>query len=224
MGAEPISAVWNSREDVVYAMDVQGISVQEVYCPTESLIGSLSFMGFPVGTYWNSLNNKVYTVLEDDDEVLTFDAKTLQVLDTVRVPGDEPNPVAWDKVTNRTYVGNWNGSCVSVLRDNLPGVAEGPGVNLHAGHPALEVAGTPARRQVEFSALSCLGANPVVRIYDPAGRCLRTLASVGLKDGKCRFHWDGTDAGGRMQPSGTYFARLTARNGSAVRKVVFFSE
>jgi YVTN family beta-propeller protein len=224
MGEQPTQVVWNSRKNVVYAMDLMGISVQEVHCPTESLIGSLNFVGYPAVTYWNWLNDKVYTVLEDMDEVLTFDAQTLEVLDTIPLPGGMPDAAAWDKVTNRTYVGLWNGCCVSVLRDNLPGVAEGPGASLHAGHPALEVVETPARRQVEFSASSCVGANPTVRIYDPAGRRVRTLFSVGLKDGQCRFLWNGTDASGKMQPSGTYFARLTTGNGSAVRKVVFFSE
>jgi hypothetical protein len=223
IGDWPVSMAWNSRKDVVYTLSVLGVSVAEVDCRTDSLIGSLNFIGFPLDAYWNSLNDKVYVSLADMNRVLTFDARTLQILDTIPMRGS-PQKMAWDKVTNRTFVAHWDGSCVSVLRDNLPGVAEGPSTSLPAGRPALEVLEAPARRQVRFYARSCFGANPTVRIYDPAGRCVQTLFSVGLKGGQCQFLWDGTDASGKLRPSGTYFARLTASNGGAVRKIVFFSQ
>jgi DNA-binding beta-propeller fold protein YncE len=223
IGDMPVSVVWNSRKDVVYATTVLGISVWVIDCPTDSIIASLNFNGYPLDTYWNSLNNKVYISVSDMSRVLTFDPQTLQILDTIPMPG-YPTAMAWDKLTNRTYVGHWDGSCVAVLRDNMPGVAEGSDISVKAGRPALEVVGTPARRQVKLSARSCFGADPTVRIYDPAGRCVQTLFSVGLKGGQCQFLWDGTDAAGKLRPSGTYFARLTADNGSVVRKVVFFTQ
>jgi hypothetical protein len=42
-----------------------------------------------------------------------------------RVPvGREPNKLAWDATTGRTYVANYLGSSLSVIRDTASGVAE----------------------------------------------------------------------------------------------------
>lgn len=50
-----------------------------------------------------------------------------------------------------------------------------------------------------------------IRIYDVAGRCLRTVVSPApLPQGLHRFEWDGCDDGGRSLPPGIYFARARA--------------
>jgi hypothetical protein len=52
----------------------------------------------------------------------------------------------------------------------------------------------------------------------PAGRYGRGAGGSGC-DG--RFTWDGTAEDGRRSPTGVYLLRLTARDGSSVRKIVF---
>ncbi|HXL15269.1 MAG TPA: FlgD immunoglobulin-like domain containing protein [Methylomirabilota bacterium] len=49
-----------------------------------------------------------------------------------------------------------------------------------------------------------------LRIYDVAGRLVRTLAEGPMTAGVHRARWDGLDARGRAARSGIYFANLTA--------------
>jgi hypothetical protein len=59
-----------------------------------------------------------------------------------------------------------------------------------------------------------------LRIYDLAGRAVRTLASGRQDAGRHTLDWDGRDDGGTGLPSGTYFARLTAAGAAASRTLV----
>jgi hypothetical protein len=59
-----------------------------------------------------------------------------------------------------------------------------------------------------------------VRIYDPAGRLVRTLADKQMPAGEHRFVWDGTDSSGRNVASGVYFVRAVAGGKEGMRKVV----
>jgi YVTN family beta-propeller protein len=223
VGEWPTALAWNSRKNVLYCASGIGSSVAVIDCSADSITNVIEREGFVADVVWNSLDNELYVSMPYSNQVVALDAVSLQVLDSFATRGT-PLRMAWDKVANRTFLPNWDGSCVSVLQNILPAVAEGPSTSLQAGRPALEIVGTPAKRQVRFFAQRCLRANPTVRIYDPAGRCVRTLFSVGLKGGQCQFLWNGADASGKIQPSGTYFARLTTGNGGAVKKVVFFSE
>lgn len=57
-------------------------------------------------------------------------------------------------------------------------------------------------------------AGPVVlRIYDPAGRLVRTLLDDTLPQGRSAVIWDGTDDAGRTVASGAYLCRLAAGGG-----------
>jgi hypothetical protein len=47
-----------------------------------------------------------------------------------------------------------------------------------------------------------------LRVYDVAGRCVRTLVEGGTAAGPHAIAWDGKDANGRDLPGGVYFARL----------------
>ncbi|HET6569361.1 MAG TPA: PQQ-dependent sugar dehydrogenase [Rhodothermales bacterium] len=57
-------------------------------------------------------------------------------------------------------------------------------------------------------------------IYDVAGREIRQLVQGRLNAGTHTVAWDGTDAGGRPAPSGTYFYRLSSTAGSQTRSLV----
>lgn len=60
-----------------------------------------------------------------------------------------------------------------------------------------------------------------VRIYDTAGRLVRTLLDTPVYAGRHELVWDGTDSGGRRVATGMYLVRL--RNGTQehARKVMF---
>jgi len=49
-----------------------------------------------------------------------------------------------------------------------------------------------------------------LRVYDLAGRRVRTLVDAELEAGAHEFEWDGRDDAGRRLPSGVYFVRLEA--------------
>lgn len=59
-----------------------------------------------------------------------------------------------------------------------------------------------------------------VTIYDCRGRALRHLFSRNLPQGEYRLQWDGCDDHGRRLASGHYIARLTARGGASVAKLL----
>jgi subtilisin family serine protease len=60
----------------------------------------------------------------------------------------------------------------------------------------------------------------VLRVYDIAGRAVRTLTEGSVSPGSHTAVWDGTDSGGRRVAGGIYFYRLTAGDFDETRKVV----
>lgn len=59
-----------------------------------------------------------------------------------------------------------------------------------------------------------------LRIYDAAGRLVRTLFSGPVEAGERRIVWDGRDAAGTELPAGVYVARLEGAGGAVSRKLV----
>jgi subtilisin family serine protease len=58
-----------------------------------------------------------------------------------------------------------------------------------------------------------------LRIYDVAGRRVRTLVSGPRPAGDNRVRWDGTDDGGNAVASGTYFARLVVDRQAEIKSL-----
>lgn len=66
-------------------------------------------------------------------------------------------------------------------------------------------------------------AGPVsLRVYDVAGRLVRTLVNGEVRTGTSTVFWDGTDHGKRAVGSGIYFCRLEWNGRSKWRRLVFF--
>jgi hypothetical protein len=79
--------------------------------------------------------------------------------------------------------------------------------NPFAGSTAIEVAvAGPSRIQL--------------RIFDSAGRLVRTLLDRPLAAGTHTQHWDGHDDSGRMLPSGAYFSAVTVNGSSQAKRLV----
>ena len=95
------------------------------------------------------------------------------------------------------------------MRDSVevtppPGVSE---ASLTAGGARLEARPNPARRQVSFQVAAGPGvAAAVLRIFDAAGRCVRTLRSARPAV-LSSLDWDGRDERGRPLSGGVYFCR-----------------
>ena len=63
-------------------------------------------------------------------------------------------------------------------------------------------------------------ADAVLRVYDVAGRLVRTLAAENLPVGSYVRAWDGRDDGGREAGAGIYFVKLVAGATVDSRKLV----
>jgi hypothetical protein len=85
-----------------------------------------------------------------------------------------------------------------------PGVGD---ASLTAGGTRLEARPNPARGQVRFQVASSPGAALAeLRIFNAAGRCVRTLRSTRPAV-LSSLAWDGRDGRGRVLPGGVYFCR-----------------
>jgi len=72
--------------------------------------------------------------------------------------------------------------------------------------------------QIEFTLPD---ACPVsLRVYDAAGRLIRTILDGRLKAGLHRYRWNGRDSLGREVSQGVYFIHLTSPHGDILKKVV----
>jgi len=90
-----------------------------------------------------------------------------------------------------------------------------------AASTSLEIAGPNPFNPRTAVAFSLAVPGPVtLRIYDPSGRLVRTLAGgETLSTGRHSFHWDGRDDGGRISPAGVYLCRLATDHVQEVRKL-----
>ena len=62
--------------------------------------------------------------------------------------------------------------------------------------------------------------NVTLRIYDLAGRCIRTLEDGALPAGRHTAIWDGRNDGGRSLASGSYMVRLSTETGADELRVL----
>jgi hypothetical protein len=114
----------------------------------------------------------------------------------------------------------------------------GPSANTRQGAIRLDLRIRPEVRNIEprlalgpcrpnpFSSVARIpvgipdGGRLTVRIYDVAGRLVRTVEDRTLPAGEYELSWDGRDGGGSRVANGVYFVRLTAPGGSLTRKTV----
>jgi flagellar hook assembly protein FlgD len=64
------------------------------------------------------------------------------------------------------------------------------------------------------------GGYTSLKVFDAAGRVVRSLVSAERKPGRYTVNWDGRDAQGRTLARGVYFMRLQSPDFGRTRKVV----
>jgi hypothetical protein len=98
-------------------------------------------------------------------------------------------------------------------------VAEGgaPGAEAIAD---LRVAPTPFRGSTQLEISIPSSRRAALRIFDPAGRVVRTLFDGEMGAGHRSIAWDGRDAVGRPVASGIYFGSLLVDGRAVTRKVI----
>ncbi|MBK9303521.1 MAG: T9SS type A sorting domain-containing protein [bacterium] len=90
----------------------------------------------------------------------------------------------------------------------------GGGLFLSPGQP------NPARGGATMAFGLPRAGTATLRVFDLAGRLVRTLVAGDRPAGPGAAAWDGRDEGGRDAPAGVYFCRLESAAGSVTRKLV----
>jgi hypothetical protein len=78
----------------------------------------------------------------------------------------------------------------------------------------------PFARETEIAFEMPRRDRAVVRVFDPAGRLVRTVLDGTLGAGRQRVAWDGRDEGGHPVSSGTYFLDIAVNGDRQTRKMV----
>ncbi len=84
----------------------------------------------------------------------------------------------------------------------------------------LALSPNPMRRDCALQFTLPRAGGAMLRIYDTAGRNVRTLASGTLGAGAHTLRWDGNDDAGRHAPPGVYTVHLEHAGGSVTRRLV----
>ncbi|KPJ60363.1 MAG: hypothetical protein AMJ46_07280 [Latescibacteria bacterium DG_63] len=102
---------------------------------------------------------------------------------------------------------------------NPVSVEEGPGIQ-PARRELVQNYPNPFNPYTSISFSLTEPARVVLRVYDIAGRLVRTLVETHREPGTYREHWDGRAENETELPSGVYFYRLEAGDFVATRKMV----
>lgn len=81
----------------------------------------------------------------------------------------------------------------------------------------------PAREQVSMTLTLPRAGHARVRVYDGAGRLVRTLLDADLPVGSHPVAWDGLSNGGKAVPPGIYYFAARAGTERATKRVVLLS-
>jgi photosystem II stability/assembly factor-like uncharacterized protein len=106
----------------------------------------------------------------------------------------------------------------SQWRINVASLPVAVGRTATPGRIALSApAPNPSRGAARFALALPAAATVEVRVFDAAGRCVRSLFSGGAGPGTLPLLWDGRDSRGQRAGAGIYFVRASA-SGSAVTR------
>ncbi len=202
----------STKENRVYCADQEGGNVAVIDASADSVMARVPVGDQPSALSYDSFNNYVYCACRGSNDVYVIDSHRNNVVKRIGVDA-EPFALAWDPFRLRTYVLNYLGSSVSVLRDSLhPGVQQ----TMNDERRGMNGQATVVRGVLflpELGTRSGSPDNPILSsasLLDAAGR-----TTMGLKPG--------ANDVSRLAP-GVYFVRSEASaisaGSSAVTKVV----
>ena len=153
-----------------------------------------------------------------DGGVAVIDCNLDSIVAVARYPIPDPcaTDVWLDANTGIIYVDGI--SRIYAVRDAPPGL-NGPAFS---GNPGASFAcfPNPMEGRLTVCARGNLADTAALRIYDCAGRQVRSLTVQSLLSGRAVWQWDGRDQLGVEVPAGAYFLRLKTGSNSASAKVV----
>ena len=109
----------------------------------------------------------------------------------------------------------------NVMINDYTGVAEKPGETMPLAFMLSQNAPNPVRYGQTTISYTTTRKGPVnLKVYDCAGRLVRTLIDRNESAGHKTVYWDGKDANHRSVAAGVYFYRLVAEEKTATKKMV----
>ena len=114
--------------------------------------------------------------------------------------------------------GNEGGELIVIPKPCVTTAIEG---SAHAD-PAFSLRAwpNPSAETIELRYDARVGVSGLITIFDVGGRVVRELEDGALSIGSRAIVWDGRDAGGRLAPSGLYFARVRVGPAVAETRIV----
>jgi hypothetical protein len=168
------------------------------------------FLTAVTGDAFSIAKNETLTVRKTFDIEPSWDYSTMGVACWVQKPGGTNPSGAWDIPTrNQVFQAAFAPAEATGVTDLVE-----PKLALAAPSP------NPFTTSSELAfSLPSRGA-VTLRLYDVAGRLVRTLVDERLPGGPHAVTWDGRDQSERPCSAGVYFARLATERETATRKVV----
>ncbi|MEO0136041.1 MAG: FlgD immunoglobulin-like domain containing protein [candidate division WOR-3 bacterium] len=204
VGVKISDLCYNPTNNKVYCANEYSDNVTVIDGATDSVITTIRVGSQPCALCYNSTNNKVYCASYYGNNVTVIDGVTNSVITTISV-GDVPSTLTCNPPQNRIYVANYLGSSISILRD-IVGIEEGLWGNSECLH--LKIFPNPLHFFTSITYSLSRPANVWFRIYDVAGRCVRTLVSEKQEPGWHNVNWDGRDDRMVRLAPGIYFLRI----------------
>jgi hypothetical protein len=100
-------------------------------------------------------------------------------------------------------IGFWQAQLVVGLKEDGTGPKT---LSLETGLGTIGPNPTAGRTRIRYALAS--PARVLLRVYDPAGRAVRTIMDADMASGRYEVLWDGTDHQGRAVAEGVYFCRF----------------
>lgn len=199
------------------------VSMNVVDCDRSEVVSTIYFSrGAQVTPVYNPRGNKLYVAthggvgqVTEPWMVAAVDCATDRVVSWTAI-GHEIRSMAVDSDSGYVIVAADN-SALYVIKDDAPAVAEVPERRLPRA--SLEVAPSPVSRGAVIKARMPGAGRVALKLYDAAGRLVRSMVDSESSGGMLQYWWDGTDGEARL-PAGTYVVRLEAGERRLSRKVV----
>ncbi|MFO7637844.1 MAG: hypothetical protein R6X14_00845 [bacterium] len=170
LSGRPYPLAWNSVRNQVYVGSLDDNRVYFIDCETDSIVATVETPGwYYADIKWNHIEDKLYASDIVTNSVYIIDVPTRRVTGTIPIRS-WPLAMAWDPVTNRTYVPTWEGSNVTVIRGGVPAIAGPPGVP--TGH---QPPGPTIIRNVLNLQPAIWNQQSAIVLLDPTGRKVMDL-------------------------------------------------
>jgi DNA-binding beta-propeller fold protein YncE len=126
-GKNPDALLYDNFSTRVFVFNHSGGSVTVIDPVKAEAVGTLELGGEAVEAGVSDEKGLIFVNLEDTNEVVSFDAKTLEIKNRWKIsPGEEPTGIAMDRETHRLFSVCHNGLMIVLNSDNGKIVAEVP--------------------------------------------------------------------------------------------------